>query len=147
MSNDVLLELFPGERHRHFAPMKIGSTIKGADDGAALILAGLKTATSSGHWHYPDGRIPFVGALSVLVDGADRPRGVVETVRVEQIAFAAIDAAFAFAYGEGPRTLDWWRTAIGDWYRSDAARHGVKFDADTALICEWFRVVARVPTS
>jgi uncharacterized protein YhfF len=66
-------------------------------------------------------------------------------VRVEQIAFAAIDASFAFDYGEGPRTLDWWRIAIGDWYRSDALRHGVMFDADTVLICEWFRLIMRLP--
>ncbi len=125
--------------------MKIGNTIKDADEGAELILGGIKTATSSAHWHYPDGRIPFVGALSVVVDGADLTRGVVETVRVEHVAFSAINASFAFAYGEGPRTLEWWRIVIGDWYRSEAERHGVKFDTNTVLICEWFRLIGRFP--
>lgn len=96
MPNDPLLDLFPSEVRRHFVPMKIGSTIKGAE----LILSGLKTATSSALWHYPDGRIPFVGALSVVVDGGDRPRGVVETIRVEHVAFSAIDQSFAFATGK-----------------------------------------------
>jgi uncharacterized protein YhfF len=145
MTNDMLLELFPNEVHRHFAPMKVGSTVKDADEGAELIIAGVKTATSSAHWHYRDGQIPFVGASSVVVDGADRPRGVVETVRVEHVAFSAVDASFASAYGAGPRTLEWWRDAIGDWYRSDAARHGRTFDVDTVIICEWFRLIARFP--
>ena len=141
MPNEKLKALFPNEAHRHFLPMKIGSTIKDADEGCQLILAGIKTATSSGHWHYPDGRIPFVGALSVLLDGADFPHGVVETVRVEQMAFSAVDASFAWAYGEGPRTLDWWRTAMGDWYRAEASLHGLTFTNDTTIICEWFRLI------
>lgn len=145
MPSAVLFELFANETHRHFAPMKIGSTSQSADAGADLILSGVKTATSSAHWQYPDGAIPYAGALSVLLDGAHRPRGVVETVRVEHIAFSAVDADFASAYGEGARTLDWWRTEIGDWYRRDAERHGVTFDVDTVLICEWFRLVVRLP--
>ena len=143
MANDILNALFPNEVHRHFLPMKIGSTAKDADKGANLILAGTKTATSSAFWHYPDKRIPFVRALSVVLDGADRPRGVVETERVEQMAFSAVDATFARAYGEGPRTLEWWRSVMGDWYRAEAARHGHTFDADTSIICEWFRLIRR----
>jgi uncharacterized protein YhfF len=143
MPNDILNELFPDRVHCHFPPMKIGNTTETANEGAQLILAGTKTATSSAHWDYADGRIPFVGALSVLLDGSDKPRGVVETERVEQRAFSTIDAAFACAYGEGPRTLDWWRAVMGDWYRADAARHGQTFDAGTIIICEWFRLIKR----
>jgi uncharacterized protein YhfF len=50
---------------------------------ARLILNGVKRLTSSAFWNYPDGKVPFVGALSVLLDGARRPRGIVETTRVE----------------------------------------------------------------
>ena len=141
MAHDILKELFPNRAHCHFMPMKIGSTAEVADEGAELILAGTKTATCSAHWHYPDGRIPFVGALSVLLDGADKPRGVVETERVEQMAFAAVDVAFVYAYGEGSRTLEWWHDVMGGWYRAEAARHGHTFDAATIIICEWFRLI------
>lgn len=135
---------FPGEEARYFAPMSIGSTPSSADEGAALILDGIKTATSSAYWDYPDGRIPFVGALSVLLDGSGRARAVVETMHVEVMPFDAVNAAFARAYGEGDRTLDWFRSNIGAWYRQAGARNGVSFSGETPIICEWFTVVRRV---
>ena len=75
----VLEDAFPGEEARYFAPMSIGDTPSIADEGATAILDGIKTATSSAYWDYPDGRIPFVGALSVLLNGENRARAVVET--------------------------------------------------------------------
>jgi uncharacterized protein YhfF len=140
----VLEAAFPGQAARHFLPMTIGGTPETMDEGAALILAGEKTLTSSPFWDYPDGRIPFVGALSVLLDGAQRPRGIVETVRVEILPFAAITEEMARAYGEGERTVAWWRREIGAWYRDSAARRGAGFTEDTAIIWEWFAVVRRL---
>ena len=85
----VLNTAYPGEEARYFRPMSIGGAPEHADEGAALILSGVKTLTSSPFWDYPDGKIPFVGALSVLLDGARRPRGIVETTRVEIMPFKA----------------------------------------------------------
>jgi uncharacterized protein YhfF len=101
----VLEAAFPGEAARYFSPMSIGDTPGVADAGAAAILAGAKTATSSARWDYPDRRIPFAGALSVLLDGRGRARAIVETERVATMPFGAVDEAFARAYGEGDRTL------------------------------------------
>ncbi len=124
--------------------MTIGSTPAAADEGASLILDGVKTATSSAFWDYPDGRIPFAGALSVLLDGAGRPRGVVETQRVEIIPFGVLDEDFARAYGEGERTLAWFRAEIGAWYRAAASARGETFGDETPVICEWIRVANRI---
>lgn len=131
---------FPGEEARFYYPVKIGSTPAEADRGAQLVLSGVKTATSSASWHYPDGKLPFVGALSVLIDGNDKPLAILETKRIAFTAFREIDNAFAADYGEGDRSLDWFRTHIGAWYRREAASHGVKFTDETELICEWFKV-------
>ena len=141
---DVLEAAFPGENARYFFPMFIGNTPAMADEGAAAILDGIKTATSSAYWDYPDGRIPFVGALSVLLDGQGRARGIVETVRVEIMPFGLADEEFARAYGEGDRTLKWFQVKIGAWYRAAAARHGQDFSDGTPIICEWFTVVRRL---
>jgi uncharacterized protein YhfF len=135
---------FPDEEARYFAPMSIGSTPSTADEGVALILDGIKTGTSSAYWHYPDGRIPFVGALSVLLDGSGRARAVLQTEEVEVKPFGAVNADFAFAYGEGDRTLDWFRSEIGAWYRGEAARHGKSFSDDTPIICERFTILRRL---
>ena len=140
----ILEAAFPGEEARYFIPMSIGSTIAEADEGAALILEGTKIATSSPFWEYPDGRIPFVGALGVLLDGSRVPRGIVETHRIEIMRFGTVNAEFARDYGEGPRTLDWWRLAMGEYYRTSATNHGATFCEDTEIICEWFRIVRRL---
>jgi uncharacterized protein YhfF len=139
----VLEAAFPGEAVRYFEPMIVGNTPESAEAGAALILAGTKTATSSAFWDYPDGRIPFLGALSVLLDGQKHARAIVETTRVEITPFGLIEDGFAFAYGEGNRTLSWWRAEIGAWYREAAARRGEDFSDATSIICEWFAVVRR----
>jgi uncharacterized protein YhfF len=112
----VLDGAYPGEEARYFSPMSIGSAPEHADEGVSLILSGVKTLTSSAFWNYPDGKIPFVGALSVLVDGAGRPRGIVETTRVEIMPFRTINAEMAQDYGEGERTTNWWRRVMGEFY-------------------------------
>jgi uncharacterized protein YhfF len=140
----VLERAYPGEEARYFSPMSIGSAPEHADEGAALILNGVKTLTSSPFWDYPDGKIPFVSALSVLLDGARRPRGIVETTRVEIMPFQAINEDRAQDYGEGERTADWWRKAMEKYYQASATRHGTAFTDDTPLIWEWFAVARRL---
>ncbi|MEJ0069309.1 MAG: ASCH domain-containing protein [Pseudomonadota bacterium] len=127
----VLAAVFPGEEARYFPAMSIGKSPDVADQGAALILNGVKTLTSSPFWDYPDGRIPFVGALSVLLDGARTPRGIVETTRVEIMPFGAVTEDLADAYGEGDRTADWWRRTMGAFYQDSARHHGAFFTDDT----------------
>lgn len=139
--HDILETAFPGQSSRFFLAMSIGGTQEIADDGAALILQGTKTATSSPFWDYPDGRIPFVGALSVLLDGRRRPVGIVETVGVETVRFRDITTEMASAYGEGERTLAWWRRVIGGWYRDKAARDGQVFSEDDEVLWEWIALV------
>ncbi|HEY8607886.1 MAG TPA: ASCH domain-containing protein [Noviherbaspirillum sp.] len=134
----------PGQSERFFSPLTIGDTPESADHGAELILSGVKTATSSAFWDYPDGRIPFAGALSLLLGAHARPRAVLETQRIEVLRFGDIDEAFAAAYGEGDRTLAWFKAEIGAWYRRSAARCGERFTDDTRIICEWFAVARRL---
>ena len=140
----MLEAAFPNQEARYFLPMSIGSAPEHADEGAVLILNGTKTLTSSPFWDYPDGNIPFVGALGVLLDGSQRPRGIVETTRVEIMPFGAITEEMARAYGEGERTVEWWRRVMGAFYRASAARHREVLTDDTSLIWEWFIVVRRL---
>lgn len=133
---------FPGHEARYFTPISIGDTPESAEAGADLILAGIKTATASSFWEYPDGRIPFRGALSVLLDGKGRPRGIVETDRVAIMPFGSLDRDFARAYGEGERTVEWFRCKMGAWYRKRAAIQGTQFSDDSS--CEWITLVQRL---
>jgi uncharacterized protein YhfF len=143
--HDILSAAFAGQDSRFFLAMRIGGTPELADRGAALVLDGTKTATSSPFWDYPDGRIPFVGALSVLLDGQGQPVGIVETVGVESVRFRDVTEEMARAYGEGERTLQWWRRVIGDWYLNKAARDGRSFSEDVHILWERIAVVRRGP--
>ncbi|PWS36469.1 RNA-binding protein [Falsiroseomonas bella] len=142
--HDILEAAFPGESGRFFLSMRIGGTPDLADYGAALILDGTKTATSSPFSDYPDGRIPFAGALSVLLDGRERPVGIVETTGVETVRFRDVTEAMARAYGEGERTLAWWRREIGAWYRDKADHEGWRFSEHDAILWEWINVARRL---
>jgi uncharacterized protein YhfF len=137
----ILVSAFPGRETRYFLPMSVGSAPEHADEGAALILNGTKTLTSSLFWDYPDGKIPFAGALSVLLDGLRQPCGIVETTRIRIMPFAAITEEMARAYGEGDRTVEWLLQELGQFYRAAAVRHGTLITEDTLLIWEWFEVV------
>jgi uncharacterized protein YhfF len=142
-----ILELeFPGEEARYFEPIAIGGggIPSIADAGAVAILHGTKTTASSPLWEFRGRRIPFQGALSVLLDGQGRPRAIVATERVEVIPFRSVDEGFARAYGEGDGSLDWWRSEVGALYRASAALHGKDFSDDTLIICEWIFVVRRL---
>jgi uncharacterized protein YhfF len=130
----VLKLAFPGDDARYFSSMTIGSTPASADAGAQALLDGIKTTTSSPFWDWPDGRIPFVGALSVLIDGQRRMRAIIETERVEIISFGSVDESLAWSYGEGDRTLNWWRSMERAYYRESAARHGTSFSDETPHI-------------
>src|SRR3954447_676748 len=79
-----------------------------ADELAVLVLAGTKRAPC---WAAVDGPLTKVGKRMVMLDGAGRPRAVVETVDLVKKRFHEVDAAFAWEEGEGNRSLEAWRDA------------------------------------
>src|SRR5215469_16691246 len=60
---------------RFYEVFRIGNSPEGADEGAALIKQGLKTATSSLLWAYEASNksLPEVGSLSIVTDGRGGP--------------------------------------------------------------------------
>jgi uncharacterized protein YhfF len=143
-SRQLLEAHFPGEEDRYFPSFSIGNSPSAADAGALAILSGVKTTTSSPFWDFPDGRIPFVSALSILLDGQGNARAIIETERIEIKPFGSVDKAFLEAYGEGDGTLGWWHSEIRDWYSKSADRHGCRFTDNTEIICEWIKVARRL---
>lgn len=83
-----------------------------ADELVALVLAGTKTATSSALADYQGegSRLPEVGELSIILDGAGHPAALIRTTEVEIVAFGDVSADFAAAEGEDDRSLESWRS-------------------------------------
>jgi len=128
---------------RFYEVFQIGKSPEAADEGAALITQGVKTATSSLLWEYQatNKPLPAVGSLSIVTDGRGAPVCVVETLTVEMKSFADVDAAFAYDYGEWDRTLETWRAQCWAFNTLRCQAIGKTPTPEMPLVCEWFRVV------
>ena len=107
-----------------------------ADELLALVLAGGKRATCSSLAACEADIMPTVGEVSVILDGAGRPRCAIRTTQVEIMAFEDIGEAFARAEGEGDLSYAWWRDAHEAYYcREGSWAPGMK------VVCERFELV------
>jgi uncharacterized protein YhfF len=107
-----------------------------ADELAALVLAGIKTATC---WAAVDGLRTEPGKLMVMLDGNGRPLAIIETVELTLRRFDEVDAPFAYDEGEDDRTLNSWREG----HRRYFTRSG-QFSPNMMVYCERFRIVERL---
>lgn len=107
-----------------------------ADELAALVLAGVKTATC---WAAVEGLKTEPGKLTVMLGGNGRPLAVIETVELTLRRFDEVDASFAYDEGEDDRSLASWREA----HRQYFTRLG-QFSPDMMVYCERFRIVERL---
>ena len=119
-----------------------GSTVAHADGLLELVLSGVKTGTASAVWDYEaaEERMPEAGDLSIILDGAGRPRAVIRTTLAQVVPFDEVDDAHAHAEGEGDRTLQAWREIHEHYWRQHSANpHG--FAPDMPVLCERFELV------
>jgi uncharacterized protein YhfF len=123
----------PDADARYHSAFGIGS---GTDEGAELVVCGVKTATSSHPKDFSDQPPPKPGDLSVLLGAGGRPRAVVETLSMQLLSLNQMPQDFIAAYAEWPDAAAF-RSGMLEWYQ------GVDpgFTADTPLWCERFRVV------
>ncbi|MSO72519.1 MAG: ASCH domain-containing protein [Rhodospirillaceae bacterium] len=125
--------------YTHLPQWALGHSKEAAEELCALVLDGKKTATCSALYHYENEPVPEPGDRSVLLDGAGRPRCVIECVAAEIVPFDEVDAKFARDEGEGDGSLVNWRKIR----ESHLKREGY-FAADMLLVCEHFRVIERL---
>ena len=123
------------------------------DDLTAAVLSGRKVATSSLLVDYIVDReeLPTVGRRSVIFDSALQPIAVIETTAVRLATIGTVDDAFAHAEGEGFADALAWRVAHESYwngylteYRDGLADPGFSLTASTPVVCETFRLVARI---
>ena len=127
----------------YYEAFAFGSRPDSATSLARLVLDGAKTATSEAMRVYEESgqRPPRQGDFSVVLDGNGTPVCVIETREAGILPFNEVDDAFAYDYGEGDRTLTWWRDAMWEYYEADFKARGWAFSPEIPLLCERFRVV------
>jgi uncharacterized protein YhfF len=102
----------------------------------ALMRSGRKTMTCAAWADFEAGAeaLPVVGRIDIALDWEGRPACAVETLRVERIAFSAMDETRIPPQGEF-RDLAHWREG----YRAYLERAG-SFDPDMPMMVETFRL-------
>jgi uncharacterized protein YhfF len=138
------LEASPGAGdRRYFEAFQFGAGREMANQLSRLVLDGIKTATSDLAWHLEWKGKPLwhVGDEHIVLNGDWLPVSVIRTTELEVRPFCDVDAAFARDYGEGDRTLEWWREHMFAWYASQCREIGVEATEDMPLICERFEVM------
>jgi uncharacterized protein YhfF len=128
---------------RFFEAFRFGDTENTANELAALVVSGVKTATSSLLWTLEQEQQPIVqtGDYSIVTDWEHRPVCIILTTEVNILPFKDVDARFAYDYGEAERTLVWWQQHIWDYYVKECASIGRQATETMPLVCERFQVV------
>lgn len=119
-----------------------GATPEQADELLELILTGVKTGTACPLRDYEleGDPIPQVGDLSIVLDGAGRPRALIRTTDVRVVRFDQVTQQHARAEGEGDRTLEHWR-AVHEWFFKEYDPHLRGFSSYMPVVCELFEVL------
>lgn len=114
-----------------------------ADKLAALVKAGIKTATCSAYDLYEaEGEeLPLPGDTSVILDSSDEAVCIIRTTRVYVVPFDEVTAEHAFLEGEGDRSLAYWREVHESFLKEELSSIGRTFDGSTRVVCEEFEVV------
>jgi uncharacterized protein YhfF len=118
-----------------------------ADALYPLVLRGVKRAGASLLWEYerkPD-TLPKPGGYSVITDFAGAPQCIVQTTDVRVMPFDQVDAQFAFAEGEGDRSLAYWQAAHLDYFTERCQALGKTLSMKMPVVCERFRVMYPEP--
>lgn len=116
-----------------------------ADELAALVLAGQKTATAGLKWSYEaeNESLPQPGGLSVITTYDGRPVAVIETTHCEILPFKEVGAEHAYLEGEDDRSLAAWREGHWRFFSRECAAMGRQPGEDMLVVCERFRLVYR----
>ncbi len=110
---------------------------------ADLIMKGEKRATCSmEYWYSHEGELmPQVGHLQVVTDWNGTPKCIIEITSVERCKYCDVTEEFAFAEGEGDKTLAWWKEAHWKFFSRECEELNITPTEDMLLVLEHFTVV------
>ncbi|MEM1091404.1 MAG: ASCH domain-containing protein [Pseudomonadota bacterium] len=130
-------------RNRLLGTDCFGDNQKDIDELAELVVSGVKRGTAPLLWSYEfDGDPPPTpGSLRVIVNWRGQARCVVETTRVDVVAYEDVTAEFAAIEGEGDGSLAYWQSVHWPYYERECHRVGKQPSLQMPILCEQFRRV------
>ncbi|MCH4056481.1 ASCH domain-containing protein [Lapidilactobacillus gannanensis] len=126
-----------------FQAWSFGDSPQQADELLALVLSGKKVGTASLYqlYRWTNEPLPQVGDYSIILDGAQQPRCIIQTTKIDVVPFADVTAAHAAAEGEGDLSLDYWREVHWQFFSHESAAARYQFNEQDLVVCELFKVV------
>lgn len=114
-----------------------------ADELGSLVVQGVKTATCSALWEWEaeGSDLPAVGLKTIVLNGNQQPICIIETIEVNLCPFNEVDASFAYAEGEGDRSLESWQAEHWKYFSRVLPQIGKQPAPDMPLVCERFRLI------
>ncbi|MGM9619372.1 MAG: ASCH domain-containing protein [Oscillospiraceae bacterium] len=114
-----------------------------ADELAALVLRGVKTATASALIAYESegDPLPEPGCFSVFLYDSGEAAGVIRDTKVSLVPFNEVSEEHAYQEGEGSRTLGEWREVHEKAFAPDYLAAGKAFDENGLCVLEEFELV------
>lgn len=129
----------PAITNDHYDAWSFGSTAKMADDLAALVKSGRKTATTSALDLYEaDESLPVVGEYNIILDSHDHPVCVTQTKVVETVPFDQVSQEHAYHEGEDDRSLTMWQQGHEQFFKAAYHEMGRDFNFQIPCVCEAF---------
>ncbi|NJL02768.1 MAG: ASCH domain-containing protein [Spirulinaceae cyanobacterium RM2_2_10] len=130
-----------------YLAQRFGDTPELADELGQLVLSGHKTATCAAWWEFQAARapLPSVGLKTIVLDGRDRPLGIIATTEVTLRRFRDVPAEFAYDEGEGDRRLASWQRQHWRYFQRVLPTIGRQPALDMLLVCERFRLLYPAP--
>jgi uncharacterized protein YhfF len=118
---------------------------RSANELAQLVLAGRKQATAGLVWSFEAASValPKVGDLSVVTNWDKTPLCIIETQRVDIVAFDEVSEEFAATEGEGDGSLQYWQEAHRAYFARECQRIGRSPEAKMPVVCECSKVIFR----
>ena len=131
------------DEQRFYESFAFGDSEALASELAALVLSGVKCATTGAVWSYEaEGkRLPVPGDQSIVTNWAGEPLCVIETTRVDLVPFNEVSAEFAAVEGEGDGSLSYWMEGHRRDIIRECSRAGRDFDESMLVACARFKVV------
>lgn len=120
-----------------------GDSKEMANELAALVLAGKKTATASNYILYEleNEPLPYAGLHNIILDGEGKAVAIVETTSVNVVPFDEVTEEHAYLEGEGDRSLKYWRDVHETFFKKELDAVNREFHDKIPVVCERFKVV------
>ncbi|WP_106497302.1 ASCH domain-containing protein [Lentibacillus sp. Marseille-P4043] len=149
MSNNSIIQMWEDYRKNNlnaptdYEAWAFGDSKEMADELAALVLEGTKTATASNYSLYEldNEDLPYVGLHNIILNGDEEAVAIVETTSVEVVPFDEVTEEHAYLEGEGDRTLAYWRDVHETFFKNECKDTNIDFHYKIPVVCERFKLL------